>query len=57
MSPPKPAFLDPDLIRARFAAALSDMYRAEVPLYADLLEIVGEVNAKSGKSNEARIEI
>ena len=42
MSPPKPAFLDPDLIRARFAAAL---------------EIVGEVNAKSGKSNEARIEI
>ncbi|MBB3980520.1 putative glyoxalase superfamily metalloenzyme YdcJ [Sphingobium fontiphilum] len=32
-------------IRARFAAAMSDMYRQEVPLYGDLLDIVSRVNA------------
>jgi uncharacterized glyoxalase superfamily metalloenzyme YdcJ len=51
------AFVDADLIRARFAAALSDMYRAEVPLYADLLAIVGDVNAQAGGTDEARIAI
>ena len=34
-------------IRADFAAAMSAMYRAEVPLYADLLDIVAEVNARA----------
>ncbi|EGD58044.1 hypothetical protein Y88_0096 [Novosphingobium nitrogenifigens DSM 19370] len=55
------ALVDPDLIRTRFAAALSDMYRAEVPLYADLLAIVADVNARvlaeRGEEAEARIEI
>jgi uncharacterized glyoxalase superfamily metalloenzyme YdcJ len=55
------ALVDPDLIRTRFAAALSDMYRAEVPLYADLLAIVADVNARvlaeRGEKAEARIEI
>lgn len=33
-----------DRIRARFSEALSTMYRQEVPLYADLIEIVDAVN-------------
>jgi uncharacterized glyoxalase superfamily metalloenzyme YdcJ len=41
------AFVPPDELRARFAAALSDMYRAEVPLYGALLELVGAVNAEA----------
>ena len=36
----------PDEIRTRFASALSDMYRAEVPLYGDLLRIVAAINAR-----------
>jgi len=52
-----PAFVDPDLIRARFAAALSDMYRAEVPLYADLLDIVGEVNLRTDPAAPERVAI
>ena len=35
----------PDAIRARFAAAMSGMYRAEVPQYGALLELVAQVNA------------
>jgi len=52
-----PAFVEPDLIRARFAAALSDMYRAEVPLYADLLDIVSEVNARTDDAAPERIAV
>ena len=52
-----PAFVEPDLIRARFAAALSDMYRAEVPLYADLLDIVGAVNARTDPAAPERIAV
>lgn len=37
--------ISPDDIRSRFAQAMSDMYRAEVPLYGTLLEIVESVNA------------
>lgn len=33
-------------IRAAFSAAMSQMYREEVPLYGDLLEIVDDVNGK-----------
>lgn len=36
--------LSPDKIRARFAAALSDMYRREVPHYETLLELVADTN-------------
>ena len=40
-------FVPADTLRARFSAAMSAMYREEVPLYADLLAIVAEVNARS----------
>ncbi len=42
--------ISPDAIRARFSAALSAMYRAEVPLYADLLTLVEAVNAAAGEA-------
>ena len=38
-------FAQPDTIRADFSAAMSAMYRAEVPAYGDLLEIVQDTNA------------
>jgi uncharacterized glyoxalase superfamily metalloenzyme YdcJ len=37
-------FLSSDEIRAAFSAALSDMYRKEVPAYGTLLTLVAEVN-------------
>ncbi|MDR7103252.1 VOC family protein [Croceicoccus sp. BE223] len=40
-------FVPADTLRARFSAAMSAMYREEVPLYADLLAIVADVNARS----------
>ncbi len=52
-----PDFIGPDLIRARFAAALSDMYRAEVPLYADLLDIVADVNARTDADAPERVAV
>ncbi|WP_343613071.1 VOC family protein [Novosphingobium sp.] len=53
------ALVDPDEIRTRFCAALSAMYRAEVPLYADLLDIVARVNAGAADaaSTPARVDI
>ncbi len=38
------AFISPDLIRAKFAQAMSDMYQTEVPLYGSLVELVQDVN-------------
>ena len=38
----------PDRLRARFAELLSAMYRAEVPQYAALLELVARVNRQAG---------
>ncbi|MGO3859919.1 MAG: 2-oxoadipate dioxygenase/decarboxylase HglS [Neisseriaceae bacterium] len=38
------AFLSPDLIRAKFSAAMSAMYQNEVPLYGDLMSLVADVN-------------
>lgn len=40
------SFIAPDQIRARFSAALSGMYRAEVPAYGTLLDLVAQVNAR-----------
>lgn len=37
---------DPDSLRTKFSLALSDMYKLEVPLYADLIDIVNEVDDK-----------
>lgn len=40
----QPTFISPDLIRAKFAQAMSDMYQTEVPLYGALVELVQDVN-------------
>ena len=32
-------FIDPSQIRAQFSSAMSAMYRTEVPLYGDLLDL------------------
>jgi uncharacterized glyoxalase superfamily metalloenzyme YdcJ len=52
--------VDRDLLRTRFASAMSSMYRAEVPLYGDLIDIVREINEKviqcsfqDGQENDA----
>ncbi|MET2829574.1 2-oxoadipate dioxygenase/decarboxylase HglS [Mesorhizobium shangrilense] len=40
-------FMSSDDIRAAFSAAMSAMYRAEVPAYGSLLSLVAEVNART----------
>lgn len=54
-------YVDASEIRARFCAALSDLYRTEVPLYADLLDIVETENAlvlaRDGREAEPRVEV
>ncbi|MBO9740782.1 VOC family protein [Xanthomonas axonopodis pv. begoniae] len=47
------AFVSPDQIRSWFAQAMSDMYRAEVPLYGDLMSLVAQVNAQTLQANPA----
>lgn len=52
-------FLSKSEIRARFCRAMSDMYRDEVPLYGDLMELVRDVNADVMDKNpelKARLE-
>lgn len=39
--------INPDEIRTLFSAAMSDMYRNEVPQYGTLIELVRDVNAAS----------
>lgn len=39
-------FVSPDTIRAAFSAAMSAMYKQEVPAYGTLMELVADVNAK-----------
>lgn len=46
-------FLSPDLIRAKFSRAMSEMYQNEVPLYGDLMRLVAEVNEATLKDNPA----
>lgn len=41
------SFLPADTIRARFSAAMSAMYRDEVPAYGLLMDLVAEVNAQA----------
>ncbi len=41
------SFVSPEVIRARFSAVMSDMYRDEVPLYGDLLTLVADVNKQA----------
>ena len=47
------AFVHPDEIRSRFSAALSAMYRTEVPQYGDLLTLVADINAQAIKADAA----
>ncbi|TDZ15155.1 Uncharacterized protein Cob_v011882 [Colletotrichum orbiculare MAFF 240422] len=41
---PDAAYVDADSLRTTFALAMSTMYKAEVPLYGDLMQIVQNVN-------------
>lgn len=47
------AFVHPDDIRSRFSAALSALYRAEVPQYGELLALVADINAETLKRDAA----
>jgi len=47
------AFVSPDHIRRLFAQAMSDMYRAEVPLYGDLMALVAQINAQTLQDDPA----
>lgn len=40
-----------DKIRSDFSNALSAMYKAEVPLYGDLLDLVGEINESERRAS------
>lgn len=46
MSEPRNAHVSTDAIRLKFSQAMSDMYKQEVPLYGDLLELVNETNTR-----------
>ncbi|UVJ43908.1 VOC family protein [Pseudomonas sp. LS1212] len=48
---PTQDFVSPDSIRAQFSAAMSAMYKLEVPLYGTLLELVGEINQAVMENN------
>lgn len=48
---------DPDHLRARFCQAMSDMYKHEVPLYANLLSIVAEVDDRVRTSSIRMINV
>lgn len=45
------SFVHADEIRSRFSAALSAMYRAEVPQYGELLTLVADINAATMKAD------
>ncbi|AWN15067.1 VOC family protein [Salinisphaera sp. LB1] len=50
---PSAHFVAPDTIRSRFAAAMSEMYRQEVPQYGTLLELVADINEQTLADNPA----
>ncbi|WP_435263711.1 2-oxoadipate dioxygenase/decarboxylase HglS [Tenacibaculum sp. nBUS_03] len=39
-------FVSPEYIRSRFSKIMSDMYKEEVPLYGELLDLVHDINEK-----------
>jgi uncharacterized glyoxalase superfamily metalloenzyme YdcJ len=47
---PVSTYVARDTLRTEFSAALSEMYRVEVPLYGDLVELVSEVNEQVVKA-------
>src|SRR4051812_40551941 len=46
-----------DEIRLRFSAAMSDMYRLEVPLYGTLLDLVAEVDGAPNVERHGAIRL
>ncbi|WP_033070709.1 VOC family protein [Thalassospira australica] len=50
------AFVHPDEIRSMFSGAMSEMYRAEVPQYGTLMELVSEVNQHKLTADSALAE-
>lgn len=46
-------FVSPDVIRANFSSAMSQMYKNEVPLYGELMDLVADVNQKTLDANPA----
>src|SRR5882757_6987539 len=53
MEIPMPApCADADQIRAAFSRAMSDMYRAEVPQYDTLVELVNDTNRETLRQHE-----
>lgn len=50
------SFVHADEIRSRFSAALSAMYRAEVPQYGELLTLVADINAAALTADPALAE-
>ncbi|KAJ6178240.1 hypothetical protein N7519_008701 [Penicillium mononematosum] len=49
-------YVDKDALRTRFAAAMSSMYRSEVPLYSDLIDIVHDANERMLSSVNAKAQ-
>jgi len=47
------SFVSPDLIRSHFASAMSTLYKTEVPLYGDLLELVSDANRMALQNDPA----
>lgn len=50
------AYVDISVLRDRFAVAMSDMYKAEVPLYADLIDIVEGINKELIQSHNMVVD-
>ncbi|KXH31265.1 hypothetical protein CSAL01_02862 [Colletotrichum salicis] len=48
---PDANYVDPDTLRTTFALAMSAMYKAEVPLYGDLIQIVQTINKEAHPKN------
>ena len=48
-------YIPRDTLRSEFSAALSEMYRVEVPLYGDLVELVDEINKSTGPKEHWQI--
>ncbi|WOC16869.1 VOC family protein [Pseudochrobactrum sp. MP213Fo] len=49
-------FVSADSIRSAFSAAMSGMYRTEVPAYGTLMELVADVNAATLKAQPEMLE-
>ena len=43
---------DQDVVRSRFCHALSEMYKSEVPLYGDLINVVWEADSKAVQDSQ-----